>query len=130
MGKECKVLKHESDAALIDVRTSDFPTGQDYLSGIGDFESGDGTQQSSLAGSARPQKRNILTAPDGKCDITQSHVAAEPLCQTFKSQNGFFGQDRRAPLGSRGVNRRCRRMILSAQLGTVRRRRAKQSKNA
>jgi hypothetical protein len=37
-------------------------------------------------------------------------VIAEPLCQTFQSQNGFCGQGRDALLGSRGVNPRRRGM--------------------
>jgi hypothetical protein len=53
MGKEREILKHEPDAALKNVRASDFPAGQEYLSGVRDFESGDRAQQNGLARSAR-----------------------------------------------------------------------------
>jgi hypothetical protein len=36
MRKKREVLKHEPDAALMDVRVGDFPAGQEYLSGIRD----------------------------------------------------------------------------------------------
>src|SRR6476660_7470068 len=120
MRKEREVLKHESDAALIDVRASDVPAGQEYLSGVRDFEPGDRAQQRGLARSARSQKRNVLTGLDGECDVAQSHVTTEPLCQTFQSQNGFCGQYRHALPDSRGVNPRRRRMSLSSWFGAVR----------
>jgi hypothetical protein len=44
-------------------------------------------------------------------------MTAEPLCQTFQSQNGFFGQNRHALLGSRGVNPRRRRTIFVGPAG-------------
>jgi hypothetical protein len=54
MRKQREVLKHESDAALMNVRACDFPAEQEYFSGVRDFESGDRTEQSRLARSARP----------------------------------------------------------------------------
>ena len=79
MRKQREVLEHEADVALVGWHVVDTLAIEDDVAAIRLVEAGDDAQERRLAGTARPQQRDVAVAAERQVDALQHGGSAEAL---------------------------------------------------